>query len=208
LGSRPAVIRNLPVAAAVSAAMIAAPALAQDTTDPRVLRIDDTEVTLFDGMVTIARQDSYRIDTARTEVDDGLPAATLDILFTEADLDGGGCKLEMGRVDETDLEVVREVLAGILDAFPDDIRNRNSVSREQQGRILTHGSSNSINSERPYIATYVTTERGGHEIRQYWFTSDNGRIHGYLNECTLPGSADRSRLQSAFPLRTPLPTRP
>lgn len=201
MSGRFAFIRALSVAAAVSTAMVAIPALAQSSTDPRVLRIDDTGIVLFDGMVTIAHQNTYRVEYARAEVDGGLPAATVDISFTAADLEGGGCKLEMGRTDATDLTAVRAMLAEILREFEDGIRSRSSLSRERQGRILTHGNSNNINSERPHLATYVTSERGGHEITQYWFMSYDGDVHGYINECTLPGGADRDRLRTDFPLR-------
>jgi hypothetical protein len=202
LGHSFAVLRGLSVAAAISTATIAAPALAQSTADPRVLRIDDTGVVLFDGMVTIAHQDTYRVESARTEVDDGMPVATVDISFTAADLAGGRCKLEMGRTDEADLEVVRASLTDVLSRFEADMRHRSSASAAGQARILTHGNSNSINSERPYISTYATSQQGGLEVSQYWFTSYNGRIHGYINECTLPGRADQARLRSELPLRT------
>lgn len=202
MGYRFAFIRGLSVAAAVFSVMLAFPAPAQPGTDPRILRMDDTRIVLFDGMVTVARQETYRVEDARSEVDgDGLPSAIVDISFTAADLEGGGCTLEMGRTDETDLEVVRTMLGEILSQFEAGIRNRSAASQARQGRVLTHGNSNSINSDRPYIATHVTSERGGLEVNQYWFINYNGRIHGYINECTLPGSADQNRLWSDFPIR-------
>lgn len=194
-------VRGLAVAAGLCAMVMAAPVSAQGGSDPRFLRTDATGIILFDGLVTLPRQDTYRVRDAHSWIEQDGPLAEVEVEFTAPEMAGAVCRLRVGQTDEDDIEEGRAALREVLEDFDRDRQNPNSALRARHRSGLMSGNSNSINNDIPYVATYASSERGGHEQSAYWVILRNGTLYGVVNECTAPSSADRQRLRSDFPVR-------
>lgn len=194
-------VRGLAVGAGLCAMAMAAPVSAQGGSDPRFLRTDATGLILFDGLVTLPRQDTYRVRGAHSWVEQDGPLAEVEVEFTAPEMAGAVCKLRVGQTDEDDIEEGRAALREVLEDFDRNRQNPNSALRGRHRPGLMSGNSNSINNDIPYLSTYASSERGGHEESAYWVIPHNGTLYGVVNECAAPSSADRQRLRSDFRVR-------
>jgi hypothetical protein len=194
-------VRGLAVAAGLCAMAMTAAVSAQGGPDPRFLRTDATGLTLFDGLLTLPRRDTYRVRSAHSRIEQDGPLVEVEVEFTAPEMAGAVCKLRVGQTAEDDIEEGRAALREVLEDFDRSRQTPNSALRSRHRLGLTSGNSNSINNGTPYLSTYASSESGGHEEAAYWVIPQNGTLDGVVKECTAPSSADRRRMSSDFPVR-------